>query len=80
MVIVLQKCGLTGFSLLTLHMQKMNRCPKKKRNRSQSVSLNKNTLGSVESGLLGDKFYCYLVVLLCYFFVWNTKRVLHVMM
>ena len=30
MVIVLQKCGLTGFSLLTLHMQKMNRFPKKK--------------------------------------------------
>ena len=80
MVFVLQKCGLTGFSLLTLHMQKMHRFPKKKRNRSQIVSLNKNTLGSVESGLLGDKFYCYLVVLLYYFFVWNTKRVLHVMM
>ena len=30
MVIVLQKCGLTGFSLQTLHMQKMNRFPKKK--------------------------------------------------
>ena len=81
MVFVLQKCGLTGFSLRTLHMQKMHRFPKKKRrNRSQIVSLNKNTLGSVESGLLGDKFYCYLVVLLCYFFVWNTKRVLYVMM
>ena len=80
MVFVLQKCGLTGFSLLTLHMQKMNRFPKKQRNRSQIVSLNKNTLGSVESGLLGDKFYCYLVVLLCYFFICNTKQMLNVIM
>ena len=39
--------------------------------------VNKNTLGGNESRLLGDKFYCQLV-LLCYFFVWNTKRVLYV--
>ena len=29
---------------------------------------------SVESQMLKDKFYCQLV-LLCYFFNWNTKRV-----
>ena len=40
---------------------------------------NKNALCSVESRLLGDKFYWQLV-LLCYFFVWNTKRVLYVIM
>ena len=40
---------------------------------------NKTALRSVASRLLGDKFYCQLV-LLCYFFVWNTKRVLYVIM
>ena len=43
------------------------------------TTVNKNALSSCESGLLGDKFYCQLV-LLCYFFVWNTKRVLYVIM
>ena len=40
---------------------------------------NKTALNSVESRLLGDKFDCQLV-LLCYFFVWNTRRVLYVIM
>ena len=45
----------------------------------QGKKKQKNALCSVESRLLGDKFYCQLV-LLCYFFVWNTKRVLYVIM
>ena len=33
----------------------------------KQTNLNKNALSSVEPRLLGDKFYCQLV-LLCYFF------------
>ena len=39
----------------------------------------KNARNSVESRLLEDEFCC-LLVLLCYFFVWNTNRVLYVIM
>ena len=42
---------------------------------------NKNAFSSVESRLLVEKFCCQRpLVLLCYFFVWNTKRVLYVIM
>ena len=44
--------------------------------KSAIIKDNKNALSSVESRLLGDNFYCQLV-LLCYFFVWNTKQVLY---
>ena len=59
-----------------------NFVPVRKSFRNKFIPLliaNKNALSSVESRLLGDKFYCQLV-LLCYFFVWNTKRVLYVVM
>ena len=43
----------------------------------RKMIVNKNVVRSRESRILGDKFYCQLV-LLCRFFIWNTKRVLYV--
>ena len=39
----------------------------------KQTNLNKNALSSVEPRLLGDKFYCQLV-LLCYFFSFGIQN------
>ena len=44
------------------------------------LKINKNALSSVESRLLGDILLPKAPVLLHYFFIWNTKRVLYVIM